>query len=40
MRRLGLLVLVLSLALPIAGCVIEEPGHHRGWCWWHPYRCR
>jgi hypothetical protein len=41
LRRLGTAVCLLVLTGLLAGCVVEEPGYHRGnWCYWHPGACR
>ena len=40
MKRFGILLILLGLGLPLAGCIVEEPGHGGGWCFWHPGRCR
>ncbi|HEY0181894.1 MAG TPA: hypothetical protein VGC09_03715 [Rhodopila sp.] len=42
MKRIRFLLLMLGVALPLAGCVVEPPGYYPagGWCYWHPYRCR
>jgi hypothetical protein len=38
MFRVVATLLLLSLAMPLAGCVVEgRPGP--GWCYYHPYRC-
>ncbi len=37
------IILLMTLAVMLSGCVIEEPGPgpgHERWCYWHPYRCR
>ncbi len=36
-RAVATLVL-LTLAIPLAGCVVEGPGHP-GYCYYHPYKC-
>jgi hypothetical protein len=38
-KRLIVTLLLLAAVVPIAGCVIEGGGG-RGWCYWHPERCR
>ncbi len=32
-------LLILTFAVPVAGCIVEGPGRP-GWCANHPYRCR
>ncbi len=32
-------LMLLTLAMPLAGCVVDGPGRG-GWCYNHPYRCR
>ncbi len=32
-------IALLSLAMPLAGCVVAGPGPGPGWCYYHPYRC-
>ena len=34
-------IALLSLAIPLAGCVVAGPGYGGGgrWCYYHPYRC-
>jgi len=32
-------LLLLSLAVPLAGCIVEAPGRPGG-CYYHQYRCR
>ena len=32
-------VLLLSLAIPLAGCVVYDRPYGPGWCYYHPYRC-
>ena len=39
MKRFLILLVLFGLGLPLAGCVVEGPGHP-GWCYWHPRRCR
>lgn len=34
------LLLLLGLALPLAGCIVVPARPGGGWCYWHPYRCR
>jgi hypothetical protein len=31
-------LLLLAVAVPVAGCVVEGPARP-GWCASHPYRC-
>ncbi len=39
-RRLVAAIGLVLMAGALSACIIEEPGGpHRGWCWWHPYRC-
>ena len=49
MRTLKCALLIVDMALPLAGCVVAPPtfgygygyGYGGGgWCSWHPYRCR
>ena len=38
MRQAIAALLLLALALPLSGCIVEgRPGG--GWCYYHPYRC-
>jgi hypothetical protein len=38
MPRLIAALLLLAVAAPLGGCVVEGPGHP-GWCYYHPHRC-
>ena len=41
MKRFVVFLVLIGLGLPLAGCVVEEPGRGGGgWCYCHPYRCR
>jgi hypothetical protein len=45
MPRLMTTLLLIAIALPLAGCIIETPGpygpyHGERWCAWHPHACR
>jgi len=40
MSRAIATVLLLALAIPLSGCVVEGPGRGPGYCYYHPYRCR
>lgn len=40
-RRAIVVMLLLGVALPLSGCIVEGGGGGRpGWCYWHPERCR
>jgi hypothetical protein len=39
MFRVVATLLLLSLAIPLAGCVVEARPGGPGWCYYHPYRC-
>ena len=41
MMRAIATIALLSLAMPLAGCVVAGPGYGPGgrWCYNHPYRC-
>ena len=39
MLRAVATIMLLTFAIPLAGCVVEGPGRP-GWCAYHPYRCR
>ena len=39
MTRIIATILLLAMAAPLAGCVVEGPGYP-GWCERHPYKCR
>jgi hypothetical protein len=46
MSRLIAALLLVAVAMPLAGCIIEGgpgpygPYHGDRWCAWHPGRCR
>lgn len=37
MLRVTATLLLLALALPLAGCVVYPA--HPSWCYYHPYKC-
>jgi len=38
MRRVLATLILLAVAIPLSGCIVEGPGRP-GWCYYHPYRC-
>lgn len=38
MKRLLTALILLAVAAPLVGCVVETP--RSSWCYYHPYRCR
>lgn len=40
MKRVVMLLSLLAVAIPLAGCVVTTYPARPGWCYWHPYRCR
>jgi hypothetical protein len=35
-RRIVVAIGLVLLGGSLSGCIVEEGGHHHGWCYWHP----